>query len=84
MFRPIGLLSIALAVLGCAKPPAQNAVSQAAFFRSVDYQTWNLLSDALAVATEHGSDSDVSERIQHITRAKQAVDQQIAAKRCGS
>jgi hypothetical protein len=92
MYRLVGILgSLALICSACTKPAAPKSVSQAAFLRSIDYQTWTcaqllneaeLLTDALATATEHQPDANTSERIAHIKRSKEAVRQELAAKSC--
>jgi hypothetical protein len=92
MYRLVGILgSLALICSACTKPAAPKSVSQAAFFRLTDYQTWTcaqllneavLLTDALAIATEHQPDANTSERIAHIKRSKEAVRQELAAKSC--
>jgi len=83
---------IALVAQGCATRPEPKAVSLASFF-DVDYQTWtcqqladeaSLLSDALAVATEHEPNAHATERVAFIKRASQGVRDASTLKRCKS
>ena len=82
---------LALVHAGCAKSPPRNSVSQAAFFRGADYQTWtcrdladeaNLLADALAVAAEQQPSAETSSRVSHIRRSSEAVNTEMARKKC--
>jgi hypothetical protein len=91
MFRGVVLALLALFCSSCAKPPPRNSVSQAAFFRTADYQSWtchqladeaNLLTDALAVATEQQPSAETSSRVAHIQRATEAVHNEMARKKC--
>jgi hypothetical protein len=91
MYTGIVLAFLALICASCAKPPARNSVSQAAFFGAADYQTWtchqladeaNLLSDALAVATEQQPSAETNSRVAHIQRSSEAVHNELARKKC--
>jgi len=90
MYRLCIVGLFALLAQGCATRPEPKAVSLASFF-DVDYQTWtcqqladeaNLLSDALAVATEHEPNAHATERVALIKRASQAVRAASTLKRC--
>jgi hypothetical protein len=91
MYGAVILALLALICAGCAKPPPRNSVSQAAFFRSSEYQTWtcpqlvdeaNLLLDALAVATEQERSAETNSRVAHIQRSSEAVHNEMARKKC--
>lgn len=91
MCRGIVFALVALIGVGCAKPPPSNSVSQAAFFRGPDYHTWtcrdlvdeaNLLTDALAVATEQQPSAEANTRIAHIERSRESVHREMARKNC--
>jgi hypothetical protein len=91
MYRGVVLAFLALICANCAKPPPRNSVSQVAFFGVADYQTWtcrqladeaNLLTDALAVATEQQPSAETNSRVAHIQRSSEAVNNEMARKKC--
>ena len=90
MYRGVVLAFLGL-ICACAKPPPRNSVSQAAFFRTSDYQTWtchqladeaNLLADALAVANEQQPSAETNSGVAHIQRSSEAVHNEMARKKC--
>jgi hypothetical protein len=87
----LGILGlVALLALGCSARPAPKSIALASFYQ-VDYRNWSCeqladeaesLSDALAVSTEHDPNAHATDRVLHITRARQAVRSAAATKGC--
>jgi hypothetical protein len=91
MYQLAGILfSVALTCSACSRQPPPEQRPQVAFFRVADYRTWTceqlldeekLLSDALAVSTEHAG-APADRRIAYIKQAEAAVRTEIGAKSC--
>jgi hypothetical protein len=88
MCRCLGIVGLfALIAQGCTKKP--EGIPLAAF--RVDYQTWtcgqlaeeaDLLSDALAVASEQQRGARTDETVEHIKARAEAVHKASTLKKC--